>query len=188
MVSLAEVSGANPGLTIQRSSPQRYTNWMEEFQTGYVKSVAAAAGCQCWDSHIDLGFDLKIERYNSQGVPDSEVDLQLKAVSASHCWDVNRTCISAFLSRQRYNMQVNQKPIHPNLVLIMEIPDTVDKWITKQPDESGMILSNRCYWVSLAGLPKKETDRVKVSAPVNQVFDDASLCMIMEKISKGIKL
>ena len=190
MVSLAGVIGANPTLTIQRSSPQRHTNWMEEFQTGYVQSVAAAAGCQCWVSHTDLGIDVKISRLDSQGVADAEVDLQLKAVTSPRCWNADRTRISAYLSKKRYNMQINPNTILPNLVLIMEIPKKIDEWITStdQTNGSGMVLSNCCYWVSLLGCPCTNSSRVKVSAPSNQVFDDAALCMIMEKISKGMKL
>lgn len=172
-------------LDIHRGSPQRKTNWMEQYQTGLIRSIASAAGCSYSPVGPDQGIDAILTRYDGS-IIDSQIHVQLKAVSGKNRWNADGSRIYAKLSAARYAdaIQPKEKISFRVIFLILDLPAEVDTWISCQ-DES-MLFRNRCYWVSLEGGPPKSGVRsVRISAPVEHLFDDAALCEILEKVKEG---
>lgn len=163
---------------------------MEEFQSGLVHSIAAAAGCTCSATSVDDGIDLQVMRF-FHGNADSAIQVQLKAVHNQHRWNKDHTKISAKLQLKRYDsarMPLGSGNIMRRIIVIMDQPACEDDWMLLKG--SSYLVNNHCYWVSLEGYPDKlpNQNMVTVNAPVEQVFDDVALCAIMEKIRKGLPL
>ena len=190
MTSLINAASHYHGVVLRRGAPQRLTDFMEQFQVGIVRSIASAAGCEFLSSSIDDGIDCSIKR-RFQGKLDSEIEVQLKAVSNAGRWDSNGTKISAKLSKSRYDtarITPSDDLIMRRIIVIMDMPPVVDDWLTCE--HNSFQISHACYWLSLEGYPavRSTQQNVAVSAPVEQVFDDAALCAIMEKINKRLPL
>lgn len=172
-------------LDVHRGSPQRITDWMEQYQIGLIRSIASAAGCEYLPMQPDQGIDALIARYEGS-VMDSQIQVQLKAVSGQSRWNADRSRIHAELSAERYADAIKPKEdlIIRTIFLILDLPAEVDAWIDCQNES--MQLHNHCYWVSLEGKPSVlGTQNVRISAPIEHLFDDAALCEILEKVKEG---
>lgn len=158
---------------------------MEQYQIGLIRSIAAAAGCTYSTVNPDPGIDALLTRHDGS-IMDSQIQIQLKAVSEQNGWNADRSRIHTELSAERYADAIKPKEelTTRTIFLIMDLPTTVDAWINYQDDS--MLLHNHCYWVSLEGEPPKTgVQTVRISAPVEQLFDDAALCEILEKVKEG---
>lgn len=165
---------------VVRGMPTRGTDLMELFQASIVQAIAAAAGCNVLESKIDDGIDLWITQQVDDDEEPTPLRLQLKAVTDG--WNVSRDSIRAKMSRKRFNQMRQPGTYLPQILVIMDLPKDQDDWI--RMEEPHTITQHLCYWNSLVGEPERPGtgDKVTVSAPVTNVFDDFALCEIMSRI------
>lgn len=165
------------GIAIQRGMTMRLSNRKEEIQRGAINAIAAAAGCNTMVPAIDEGDDV-ILSYQAAGSEEMKMlGLQLKATSARNRWNAQHTEITAHLSRQRYDKYRSTNVTFPKIIVIMDLPESVDDWVDISPERMGV---GKNYWVSIAGFPEKNrTGQIAVRASADNVFDDAALCGIM---------
>jgi hypothetical protein len=167
-----------------RGSPKRKTDFMEALQQSYVRAVAAAAGCVIdGKPEIDEGVDLTLRHtskaHNGDGV--ARLEVQLKATSAFV--HKTTTCVSAPMTRDRFNYFATVDPSVNKIVVILSMPAQQQYWTYARP--KGLTIHHCAYWVNLAGLSPVMTETTTVHAPLSQVFDDIALCDMMERIGRG---
>ena len=162
--------------------PTRKTDLMERFQESIVRAIAATAGCNVLQASIDNGIDLHLE-HELQGEEEATLKLQLKAVTNG--WNAARTHISARMTRKRFERLSRPNPALKSIVVIMDLPSAQEEWL--EVDGSFTYARHCCYWVNLAGTPAPggTGSEVTVSAQASNVFDDQSLCVMMDKIRAG---
>lgn len=165
------------GTFIQRGMATRLSNLKEEIQRGAINAIAAAAGCNTMVPAVDEGDDV-ILSYQAAGSEEMKMlGLQLKATSARDRWNAEHTEITALLSRQRYDKYRSTAVTFPKIIVIMDLPESIDDWVDISTDRMGL---GKNYWVSIAGFPERNNaGRIAVRASVDNVFDDAALCGIM---------
>ncbi len=164
-----------------RGLPTRGTALMESFQLGVIQAIAASAGCNVSTPIIDNGIDVDIWHE----MPDDEdvlLRVQLKAVS--HGWNAARDTVSAQMSRKRFN-QMRRAGSYSSIVVIMDLPANNEDWAWSHGSHTE--LRHDSYWLSLRGDSARpgDSDKVSVSAPAANVFDDVALCQIMARIRAG---
>ncbi len=170
------------GGPLLRGMPTRKTDLMEQFQESIVRAIAATAGCNVSSTSIDNGTDLQLE-HELQGEEDAMLKLQLKAVTSG--WNMGRTRISAKMPRERFERMSRPSPLFNSIVVIMDLPSNPEEWL--EVSHPYTYAKHCCYWVNLAGAPTPQGvgNKVTVSAPASNVFDDQSLCVMMDKIRAG---
>ena len=70
----------------------------------------------------------------------------------------------------------------------MSVPKDLADWTAA--DHDSLSVRYCAYWVNVEGEPgvdETAVERVKVTAPKNQIFNDVALCDIMERIGRGGK-
>lgn len=172
---------------VVRGSPKRMNDMMESFQQAYVRGVAAAAGgVVAGKPEIDEGVDLRLTHradVHQQGDKTAQLEIQLKASADGPI--AQGKYISATLSRARYD-EIRATDITVNKILvILHMPAAQDKWLKVRSD--ALWLHHRAYWVNLQGAPPIKNPKQKsltVRAPTTQVFDDLSLCRMMQRIGQ----
>jgi len=167
-----------------RGSPHRKTNFMEELQKGYTAAVAAAAGCVIWDPHIDDGLDIQLHHKSVQHLLTDHIarlEVQLKATSQLDA--IGNGMIKVQMSGERYNELAIENPTIHKIVVIMKVPRLESHWVYAR--SKGLTIHHCAYWVNLAGKQLVDTKETTVFASLDDVFDDVSLCRIMQRIGSG---
>jgi hypothetical protein len=158
---------------------------MEQLQLGHVGAVAAAAGCVLWEASLDDGIDLmathKSESHTFPGDKTARVEIQLKATAAFAGKTPKQ--VSVEMRRDRWDYFRTQDTIK-KIVVIMSLPESPEDWVLA--DHDSFEIFHCAYWVNLASLPDSTAKRPVVTAPTSQIFDDASLCGIMQRIGQGV--
>jgi hypothetical protein len=172
----------SPRATIVRGSPQRITAFREQLQIAYLRAVAAAAGCGVARPDPDEGVDAQIS-YRCPGPPmvDARLDVQLKTTTA----DPAGGFVQAEMNRMRFDEFAATGPdltVH-KIVIIMRVPEDPGHWVYAR--DKGLTLHRGAYWVNLAGQTTSAKKKVKVKAPLDNLFDDVALCQIMQRIAAG---
>jgi hypothetical protein len=174
------------GAQVLRGSPERLTNHMESLQIGYLRAVAAAAGCVVAGSpEVDEGVDFILSHRSvkhSSG-PTAYLAVQLKSTT-QFALD-SSSYISSNMRQDRYDeFRSPHKTMH-QIAVVMSLPQQQSDWIAA----SGEFLTVRhcSYWVNLAGAPASNAARPSFRAPLSNIFDDVALCGIMERIGRGGK-
>lgn len=177
----------NAGVQLLRGSPERMTNHKEQFQIGYLRAVAAAAGCVVAGvPEVDEGEDIILTHRSARhqnGDKTAYLGVQLKATS--QFIDSTLDYVESNMRWDRYDVFRSLNPSIPRIVIIMSLPENQADWITAS---HGFLAVRHCsYWVNLAGAPERRGERPKFRAPKTNVFDDAALCGIMERVGHGGK-
>lgn len=178
-------ASAVQGGPLLRGMPTRITDLMEQFQTSIIRAIAATAGCNVSVPEIDNGIDMQLT-HSLQDEEDATLNLQLKAVSNG--WNTSHTAITAKMTRKRFERMSRPNPSLNSIVVIMDLPANQEDWLEINQSSSPFTHARHCcYWVNLAGAaaPSGTGDIVTVTAPVTNIFDDQSLCVMMDKIRAG---
>lgn len=170
-----------------RGSPSRYKNHMEQFQLGYIRSIAAASGVVVSEPVIDEGIDVflthRSEEHTAKDDGAARLEVQLKSTGVRFSADGSR--VSASMRMDRYDYYRTADPVLPKIVVIMHVPKLQDEWIRETTDS--LQLHHLGYWVNLSGLPAgdPENETKTVSALTSNIFTDHTLCAMMARIGKG---
>jgi hypothetical protein len=159
---------------------------MEQFEVGYIRAVAAAAGCLSADFSFDDGIDLFLNhKADSHNFPQDKVarlEVQLKS---THTSDDGSDSVTSTMRRDRWEyFRTPVATIH-KIVVIMSLPQSPEDWVTSGHESLSL---HRCaYWVNLVDSPDSMAVRPTVQASKENIFDDVALCDIMERIGAGGK-
>ncbi|MEJ7634432.1 DUF4365 domain-containing protein [Aeromicrobium sp.] len=167
-----------------RGSPRRITDLKEAFQDGFVRAVVAASGCVIAgrpeiDEGVDLNLTHRAEVHQGDGV--ARLEVQLKATSSPS--RIGEEQVGAQIRRDRYDYFRVFDPTIAKIVVILALPSEMDGWVLSSHDE--LSLRHCAYWVNLAGSPDTDSKTVTIHAPKTNIFDDHSLCAMMERIGQG---
>lgn len=119
-----------------RGSPDRITNFMEEYQSASFGAIAAAAGCVPSKPPIDEGVDYVVTHrslVHPKGV--AVVWVQLKSTTRVLKADADHLTVQ--LSRQRYDQLREVDPTVDQILVLMSVPESRDNWI-RQRDSLGL--------------------------------------------------
>lgn len=170
-----------------RGSPSRESEFKEQLQDGYLHAVCAAAGCGMSYTKLDEGVDWSLTHRSPQHSASTDgvarLEMQLKATTKP----INDGFISASMSRARYDYYRVIDPSVHKIIVVMSVPSNPAHWIFAR--HKGLMLHRCAYWVNLAGMPEIATsaESITIKAPLENVFNDVSLCRIMERIGEGGK-
>jgi hypothetical protein len=157
---------------------------MEAYQAGYLRAIAAAAGCIISRPEIDEGVDIGLTHRSSEHTVGDQVarlEVQMKSTSTGVFPPTSH--VSARMTRKRHDELSVPNPTINKIVVILCMPADPKDWVLSEPE---FLRMHHCaYWVNLAGSPAATAANPTVRAPISQVFDDVSLCEIMERIGKG---
>jgi hypothetical protein len=171
---------------ILRGSPHRHYDLAEAFQIGYVRSVAAAAGCVIMGvPEIDEGIDIILSHTSTSHIIGDKARLEIQLKTTNTLVTAGMTHISAPMKKSRFEEMSFVSPTVPKIVVVMSVPTSQNDWILATPDH--MQVSHAAYWVNLDGAPAPTAARPSAKAPVEQLFDDVALCAIMARIGQGGK-
>lgn len=184
-ISNVSITAGSSTVPILRGSPQRLTNFMEAFQVGYVRAVAAAAGCVVNPApEIDEGIDLTLTHVATSHLIDkARLEIQLKAVSVPLAPGASN--VSVRMKRVRYDELRIADPSVSKILVVMSVPPSQNDWI--HASQNRLKVHHAAYWVNLDGAPATAAAQPTVSAPVSQIFDDIALCAMMGRIGQGLK-
>lgn len=166
-----------------RGHGKRVTSFMERHQVAHIRAIAAAAGCQVNEVEVDEGTDLQLRQTKPSGSQDVSVrtlDVQLKSTGSRT--SLTHSGVSVQLSRQRFDDFAESSPLVNKILVVMWMPSDPEDWCEQFEDH--LALRHRAYWVNIAG-DKTSASEPTVTAPFSQVFDDVSLCMMLDRIASG---
>ncbi len=158
------------------------TNQMEEFSRAYVNAIAAQAGCNPYNPHIDddsidVGFAM-----NDAVRP--RLELQLKCTGRPI--DLGKNVFPFDLSIKNYN-DLRAETLVPRLLVVVLVPQEPGEWA--QQTEEELCLHHCGYWYSLKGIPDTEnTTTVRVQIPRANIFSVDFLQDAMRRIASGERL
>ncbi|QHU98691.1 DUF4365 domain-containing protein [Synechocystis sp. CACIAM 05] len=158
----------------------------EEFSYAYIHAVAAAAGYSCANATrlLDMeGIDVTITALGVQGTRRCpRIDIQVKCTSRDDT--VHKDAIHYPLEVAAYNNLRFDDPTIPYILVVVLVPDDLDKWLLHSEDE---LLLRRCgYWKSLAGEPEtRNTTSITVHVPRANLFTPESLKNFMQNFGIG---
>lgn len=157
---------------------------MEMLQDSYLTAVAASAGCTMAKPEPDDGIDWTLSHRSQSHLQDDQVDLKVQLKSTSLTGAAPESgFVSVQLSNRRFESLAKKRVIVHRIIVAMIIPEDVADWIEATHDY--LSLRHCAYWRNIAGeLPTGRTESV-VRVATSQIFDDVSLCGIMERIGKG---
>lgn len=146
----------------------------------YVTAVAARAGCQIIDLHVDKqSIDVTVRPISGTKI---SIDLQLKSTSRDCLGEAE---VSFALPVKNYNdlRTLESTALHFLVVLVLE-PGDVD-WLVA--DENALLIKRCAYWLDLRGAPATQNESsVTVAIPREQIFDVAALRTMMQKAYDAI--
>jgi Domain of unknown function (DUF4365) len=183
-VSHSAASAASPEVVL-RGSPQRKTDFMEQLQVGFLRAVAASAGCVPSEPVIDEGIDVILSHksisHTYPGDNCARLEVQLKATA--EFVDSDGDHVSVPLQRDRWDYYRADCNTLSKIVVILSMPSDQADWTLA--DHDVFSIYHCAYWVNLATEPQSTLVKPLAVAPRSQIFDDIALCKIMARIGKG---
>jgi hypothetical protein len=158
---------------------------MEMLQNGQLYAIAAAAGCTMSKPEPDDGIDWQLTHTSAQHIIDRDVDLkiQLKSTSTVEA-DPASGFVAVSLSNDRFELMARRPVTIKRILVAMIVPPDIENWVTSS--HQGLTVHHGAYWVSMAGMtPNAAAKSTTVRVPTSQIFDDAALCRIMQRIGAG---
>ena len=153
----------------------------EALSKGYAHSVAAAAGYTTAIYDFDRsGTDLLVQA-GGDFYPMSA--LQLKATVNLNPLKATGGEVFSFRLKAA-NYESLRKPSQvPRLLVVLHMPKAEPEWITITTEE--LVLRRCAYWINLHGFDPATASMPTVHIPKSQVFDVATLQMLMEESRNG---
>ncbi len=108
------------------------------------------------------------------------LELQLKSTSSAS--SRTATGLSIQMDRHRFEYFATPSPTIHKIVVAMWMPKNPEDWCEQFDDHFGM--RHCAYWVNIAGSTSSARTPT-VHFPYANVFDDVSLCRIVEKLGRG---
>jgi Domain of unknown function (DUF4365) len=153
----------------------------ERLSIAYVTAVAARAGCQVVETHVDRNkVDVTVSAI--QGTP-VKIDLQCKSTSA----DILRKEHAAFaLDIETYNKLRSTLILAPQLLVVLVLPAESSDWLNA--NEDSLIAKQCAYWLNLTGAPPTANEAtITVRLPRAQVFNPLALMTLMDDAHKKLE-
>jgi hypothetical protein len=147
----------------------------ERLSIAYITAVAARAGCQLVEVHVDRNrIDATISAISGTRV---KIDVQLKATSAD-ILDANDAVFD--LDVAAYNALRSTQVQSAQLLVVLILPDDPANWLTA--DEQLLALKKCSYWRNLHGEPPvTNTTTVRIRLPRSQIFGPEALRDLMDR-------
>jgi hypothetical protein len=151
----------------------------ERLSIGYVAAVAARAGCQVVEWHVDRNkIDVTIGSVS--GTP-AKLDVQLKCTENANFTPTH--LVFSDLDVASYDVLRSTVIQSPKLLVVLSVPTNSDHWVTAGPDE--LILRTCAYWINLCGEPEVQNTSTKtVYLPRAQAFHPDALRDLMSRAHK----
>lgn len=146
--------------------------------------------CGCWlrrgAPEIDEGVDVTLTHTSDIHLrDDKKAHLEVQMKSSAYGPIENGQFVSTSLKRARYDeFRAVDVAVH-KIIVILHMPVLQEDWLTVGAD--ALHLHHRAYWVSIRGMPpipNAQQASFTVRAPTVQVFDDITLCHIMQRIGQ----
>lgn len=160
-----------------------------ELSYAYLHAVASRGGfsCEVSNRHMDsAAVDAIVREDGKMLASDSvltsfEVHVQLKATYQPLVDVGGRWAFS--LPVHQYNRLRAIRVGSPKLLMVMQLPSTVDDWLRHSEDG---LTAKRCgYWVSLRGAPESPNDRTQtIYIPRSQLLSPDALMDLMTRFSR----
>ena len=158
-------------------------NQKEQFNIAYVNALAAQAGINPAQTHIDddsIDIFYTGKRYTGK-VRNPQIHLQLKCTSQDL---VKGSVIKFRLCRKNYDDLRDTNLLCPRYLVVLIVPKDCAAWVTH--GESFMQLSHSCYWVSIKNFPETTKESVTIDVPLEQKLTAAELNKLMKLASDGL--
>jgi len=159
----------------------------ESLSRAYIHAIAAHVGLMCLHRDFDYGIDLTLsevayradlttgrKRFTESGI---KLDIQVKSTTNAVVCDGE---VAYDLDRNAYEDLRAVARTPRILVLHIQTKAETERLTVTQ---NGLIVRERCYWMSLKGLPEaRNSSRVRIRIPVSHVLATDSLKEIMRRI------
>lgn len=173
----------SPQNLIQPVDGLSITKRMEEFSYAYVHAIASVVGCtvKIWRQDEE-SIDITLRKRGGRGkIKSPELDIQVKCTGQTRFLKTNY--LSFPLKIKNYN-DLRQTDTHnPQILVVIVVPSAIEQWLLHS--EKSLAIHHCGYWVSLAGMPERETDDVSIRLPRNQQFSVESLEWMMGSLSEN---
>jgi Domain of unknown function (DUF4365) len=147
----------------------------ERLSIAYVTAVAARAGCELMEVHVDRnGVDGTIRAIKGTPV---KIDVQLKATSSP---TVEADHVLFDLDVATYNVLRTTVVQAPQLLVLLLLPDDSLQWLAG--DELSLAFRKCAYWLNLYGEPETtNSTSIRVRLPRTQMFHPTALADLMQR-------
>jgi hypothetical protein len=147
----------------------------ERLSLAYVTAVAARAGCEFGEVHVDRnGIDGTIRAIRGTPV---KIDVQLKATAVPQFEGGH---FPFDLDVPEYDLLRATVIQAPQLLIVLALPQDAQEWLWG--DEQSMALRRCAYWENLCGRPAVDnTSTIRVHIPRVQMFHADALRELMER-------
>ncbi|MCY4414920.1 MAG: DUF4365 domain-containing protein [Chloroflexi bacterium] len=153
----------------------------EALSNAYARSVAAAAGYTTADHDYDRsGTDLFVQ---AGGEFSPMLALQLKATVNLNPLKAMSGEVFSFRLKAANHEWLRRASQVPRLLVVLDMPKPEEDWITISTEE--LVLRRCAYWLNLHGASPSTASMPTVQIPKSQIFDVATLQMLMEESRKG---
>jgi hypothetical protein len=187
------VPGANPsaGAGAATLEPLRGdippTACMEALQNGYLRAIAAAAGCAIAKPEPDTqGIDWDITHPSAHHTSDplAQIKIQLKSTTQLAPSLLEGKRDFPITLDNSHLKKLNPSPVtFVRLLVAMIIPGDMAEWVSS--NGRALELRHCAYWVNLEGKEVTGLRKTTVRVPMQNVFDDIGLCRIMRIVGTG---
>jgi hypothetical protein len=157
----------------------------EQFSLGFVRMVAAAAGCSVKTHETDYdGVDITVvasTEYETWYCP--EIELQVKCTSQHRL--LREDSLSWSMKRDRFLKLTNPKRYTPAFLAVLLVPAEDEPLL--RLDHDGFMSASRMYWQAasqLGAIPDGQANKT-VNLPTSNLFDVEALQGIMQVVGEG---
>lgn len=150
----------------------------ERFSLAYIHAVAARAGFEMVETHVDVDSVDGLLRSTAGRRP--QIDFQAKASSQ----DILKVDHLAYSLKLKNYEDLRAETVNPRILIVVLLPNDETEWMSHSEDE---LVLRRCgYWLSLRGQSATENStNVTVKLPRTQLFDVDQLTGLMAKAHAG---
>ena len=159
----------------------------EDLSKYYLQSIISICGYTNSIDNHDYGMDVRINdnEYNQENktyeLTGFGIDVQLKSTVT---YQINDDKIIYDLRVKNYNDLIKTNCGSPRILALYCLPKDKNEWIYS--DEKKLILNGSMYWYSLKGLPhSKNKENHRIYIPKNQLFNEKTLKILMNKVKEG---
>ena len=171
--------------TVNQFQIKHSTLQKERLSLSFVSSIVSHSGYIIDEPKIDVGSvdaTIRAKGFEDREIRDPWVAIQLK--STTNC-EIIKNNIRYDLKTSNYKDLIATNIGNIRLLLLVVFPKAFQDSLVMKMDEC--ILRKCCYWKSLYGLPNtSNTSKVRVTIPLENVFNKKSLDNIFEIASKGL--
>ncbi|WP_241692147.1 DUF4365 domain-containing protein [Streptomyces sp. N1] len=179
---MIDTDAAMPDAPLRGDLPKKQR--MEMLQDSYLRAVAAAAGCTMAKPEPDDGIDWKLSHTSDSHTADCQIDLKIQLKSTwTSAPNPSNGFVSVNLSNERLKLLARSPVTVHRILVAMIVPENIAEWVEASHDI--FQLRHCAYWRSVTGVAASGERHTTVRVSTSQIFDDVSLCAIMERIGKG---